>query len=469
MKTPQGAPAEPEDPTQEQEQLEQPDTGEQEQAPAPAEPTDAADPAEPEATPQDPPDASAAEPAAGGEQESQEKQPAKPAAAKPTKPVDLVEAAKARLIGGKPEATAKPGDAKPAPKPGTQPQQAQGQPPQAPKTELNPGDPVATWTPAERQHTKGTVKDRFRQLHRELEETRPVAELGRAWDGLIREEKLVDAVQAIGDEGVAWGIRANHASLRAAQALQAGRAPDPADLAIVDQVRKGLDAIDQAMGRSRAPSALEPLQGNLPADLQQYVDLGMPEEHARLLAAALAAKGTAAQSQREQQEQARRREAAAAAEKAARGTPRQPAPQQQVRQAPASPWSPADYALQRQQTLADLGQLVRVDVRTKEGQEKAYAFAEQHLGRHIHEILTAAVPDVPFDQAFAQLSPQGRRDLYGKAIERYRAAAQSIPTSAAPRPADRPLRTRPTPPQATAPADPVAVAKARLIGPTTGE
>lgn len=469
MKNTQGAPAQPEDPTQDREELEQPDAGEPQQEPVTAEPTATADAAEPEATPTDTPDASAEEPAAGGDEAPKEQKPAAPADAKPSKPVDPVEAAKARLTGGKPDAQAKPAGTTPATKPGTQPQQPQGQQPQAAKPETLPaGDPIATWTPSERQHTKGTVKERFRQLHRELEETRPVAELGKAWDGLIREEQLVEAVKEIGDDGVAWGIRANHATQRVVTALRSGRQPDPRDLATYDQLRQGIDAVDQALGR-RAPSAIEPLQGDLPADMRELVELGVPEADVRLLAAAKAARGTAAQTQREQQEQARRAKAAADAEQAVRG-PQQRAPaQQNQRQAPASPWSDADFALQRNQTLADLGQLVRVDVRTKEGQAKAFAFAEQHLAPHLAEILSEANPKLPSDQAFAQLSPHGRRDLYREAIKRYREAIASTPTPAAPRHVDRPLRTRPTQPAATTPMDPVAAARARLVGSNPGE
>lgn len=124
-------------------------------------------------------------------------------------------------------------------------------------------DPLADWSPMEKEHTKGKVKDRFRKLHEmhdtevqvrtklqtDLDAAQADATYGRAFRDIGEKFQVKADMDQLEDEQMAWSIKAQAAAIRSVQAVTAGRDPSPADLETIDGLRQGLDIVYQHLGR----------------------------------------------------------------------------------------------------------------------------------------------------------------------------------------------------------------------------
>ncbi len=156
--------------------------------------------------------------------------------------------------------------------------------------EDDPNDPLNGWTPQEKKHTKGAVKQRFRELHSKVQELAPDAEVGKEWSALIQAKQLTPDIDTLDDDQIAWSLRAQGAAVRAVQAVHRGITPAAKDLEIIDQLRAGIAEVDKAIGRRAPPtdphSLADAFTGQIPEDLKEAAELaGLSEKETRILAA----------------------------------------------------------------------------------------------------------------------------------------------------------------------------------------
>ena len=162
---------------------------------------------------------------------------------------------------------AKPADKAPEKAPDAPPKPADGQP-EKPAAKEPETDPLADWSPQEKAHTKGRVKERFRALHEmhrtevdaraklaaDLEAAQADATQGRAFREIGEKFQVKADMDLLNDEQMAWSVRAQASALRCVNAVAAGKQPSPDDLETIDALRQGLDLVDQHLGRAK-PSA----------------------------------------------------------------------------------------------------------------------------------------------------------------------------------------------------------------------
>lgn len=168
----------------------------------------------------------------------------------------------------------------------------------APQGDDSHDDALKDWTPQERKHTKGKVKERYRALHNQVQELAPAAEIGKGWSDLIQSKELTPDIETLDDEQIAWSIRAQGAAVRAVQAVHRGITPAAKDLAILDQLRAGIAEVDKAIGRRATPAdphaVAEAFTGPIPDDLKEAAEIaGLSEKEVRILAALRSHKPTA--------------------------------------------------------------------------------------------------------------------------------------------------------------------------------
>ncbi len=447
---------------------------------------------DPENRTPDPQETPANTPADEGNEREASAQPAEPATAKPqgVKPKDedddgaedepedpVAQAIKHLATDKAKDAQAKP--AKPTAPTGTTPA---GEQPNAAKpdestdepgtTEPDPvtADPTAEWSATERKHTKGTVKERFRQerklradaeaararVAKDLEAAKPQAELGELWDGLIRSQGLADEVSTLDDQQIAEGLRAQGASARISRAIASGRQPAAKDLQVIDQQRRAIEQIDRAIGRpARGTAAPAAFTGPIPDDVREMGDLyGMPEDEQRALAAHRAAKKAGPKPTDAPPVQAQR-----AAEEQQPPAPRATAPNAR--------WSPEEDRLESYAALEDIRRKVNLD------EQGARALFDQAIGPAIVAKLQRAFPGKDPTAVFDSLHPTRRRAEINEALDAHvQRKAQKAPATPAPTTTSKPAPapTRQTPLRATgtsrpgsaASADPVQAAINRL-------
>lgn len=340
----------------------------------------------------------------------------------------------------------KGGEAKPTSGDGAEPtEDKEGEADKRP-TGGDPNDPFHDWTPNERRHTKGAVKEKFRALHTTVQQMEPDAVVGREWSGLIERENLRTDIETLDDEQVAWSIRAQGAAIRAVQAVQQGRNPSQQDIATLDRLRAGLNEVDKAIGRRAPPSdpnaIAEAFTGQIPDDVKEAAELaGLSEKEARLIAAL------------------RSHKPAPTPPPAPQPAPGAAAPQPNRQPAPRAPdpREAATEAFWANRTNAELMKTPGLKP------EQAADYFNQHVLPVLGEILKRDYPRENPTNAFRNLDAAARHKLVTEAITEHR-SRQRPPTPPPQQPPGRtPLRagggSAGSPP---APADPVQAAIAHL-------
>ncbi len=187
-----------------------------------------------------------------------DKTKAEPAAKDPESPIQK---AIAHLASDKPATAPSTAEDKPAAKAPTTPS------PEKAGTDATvtatPGDVFAEWTKEERKHTKGTVKTKFAEMSKKVQQYEEqlkghdpdLVEMGKSWDALLEKHQLDDDVNALTQEQVAWTIKSQAAVVRTMQAVARGISPAANDLKILDTVRAGLQEVDKHLGREPAKAA----------------------------------------------------------------------------------------------------------------------------------------------------------------------------------------------------------------------
>jgi hypothetical protein len=350
-------------------------------------------------TPADPPPA---------DQVDETETPAKPAAApqKPSKP-SPVEAAIAKLTAPPEEADlAEPGarkatEAKPAnPKDGTAETDpvATGDDQQNDKSKAK--DALDDWSPEERKHTKGRVKERYRKLHDEHEQAKPFVEVGRGWSDFVAANQLAPDLKVLPDEGMAVAIRTQAAALRVATAAREKREVPAADVAWLQRNREAIDQVLGMAGHSPAkPAPAEDLSKvevtQEVRDLQDAFGVLKSEDELRAVQAALN----------------RVRGKKPAAGKPADETPPIEQPRAPAPAAPAArqvPWTTHDEQLAKAAIREDL-------VRAGIPSEKIAGHFAANITPLVSKRLAALYPGENPDAAWANLSPSNRRELVAQA------------------------------------------------------
>ena len=212
-----------------------------------------------------------------------------------TKPVapDPVADAIARL--SKPEGGTAPTKAeKPAKEPPAPEDVKQEASPPTAKPKVGPtlDDPYAGWleTDQQRNMLKGPTRERINALHKNWKdaETHPSRILGNEFDSMLSQHKLQDDIGFVPPDHLAGLVKVQAAINRSMHAIQQGRRPAQADLAVYQSLRENLDQVGTKFGIQTTPAApaIAPLDGTLSPEYQDLIDVyGMPEQRVRLLAA----------------------------------------------------------------------------------------------------------------------------------------------------------------------------------------
>lgn len=381
---------------------------------------------------------------------------------------DPVAAAIARLASDgpkapetKPQATTQPpkgGEVKPTSGDEAEPKTEEGDGDTA--TQPRDGDtdnPLKDWTPQELKHTKGSVKQRYRELHtkvQELQQLEPAARIGQSWSQLVQSKDLAREIETLDDDQMAWSLRAQGAAVRAVQAINRGLTPSAADLDLLDQLRAGVAEVDKAIGRRAAPadpnSLVEAFTGQIPEDLKEAGELaGLSEKELRLVAALRAHKPAAA--------------TPPAAKPQAAGAPTAPRQQPNDR----APEAPARDTATREADAFWSRKTNRAIVDAGVKPEGVAAYFETNLAPILGRTLQRDYPGQDPRVSFSNLGPAERHQLVMDCIAEHKAATR--PPDPPPQPQHRaPLRAggsgtgNPAPP-----ADAVAAAIAHLAIPGT--
>lgn len=310
---------------------------------------------------------------------------------------------------------------------------------------IDPKDPLNSWTPQERKHTKGAVKTRFRELHTRVAAMEPDADVGKNWSTIVQKERLQPDIDTLDDEQLAWSIRAQGAAIRAVQAVQSGRNPNANDLATLDRLRSGIAEVDKAIGRRETPSnpnaIAEAFTGTIPEDLKEAAELaGLSDKEVRLIAALRTHKAP-------------------------------------VNPPPAAPAPAAPPATLRRESEPSQEQNDRVRVseefwarKTNKGlteqmklkPEQVQSFFDSNITPRLARTLQADFPGMSIADAFKRLGPGERHQMVMDAVAAHR--AEQRPTNPPPQSSNRtPLRAGGAPPESPgAGEDPTKVAIARL-------
>lgn len=311
------------------------------------------------------------------------------------------------------------------------------------------------WSPSELKNTKGSVKERFRELHKQVAEHQPYVELGRDWETFVEKSGLDGDLQILDQKQMAWAMKSQAAILRAVEAVSSGHQPTADDLALLGDIRKGIGMVDERLGIASTaadPTAvlaeLQQFKGEIPDELQQLADTYglLNKDEVALLAAMRAMKAGSWKPS-----------AAKPAAPALKSAPA-PAPKEE-RPAPRAA-SPAAVPLYRQQ----LNQ--RIDALGVDAAQRP-AWVQTNLVPVINQVLKEAYPDQPAREVYQSLTPREQHDLHIEAMERLQSAKSALPPKPRP-PAHKPLTHQGN---AGAPASaggsPVNAAIARLAIPGT--
>lgn len=157
-------------------------------------------------------------------------------------------------------------------------------------------------SPEERARWKRDTAERFdrvlsaaRTAREELEKAAPLIEQGKSYSKVLDEFELHQDIGFVPPEHFAGVVKAQAAINRALIAISQGRQPAPHDVETftalasnVERLREQLGLPTTAAPTTAAPTTahIKPLEGELPADLKDLVDVyGIDEKRVRLLAA----------------------------------------------------------------------------------------------------------------------------------------------------------------------------------------
>lgn len=316
--------------------------------------------------------------------------------------------------------------------------------------EDDPNDPLHDWTPQERKHTKGKVKERFRELHTKVQQLAPDAEVGKGWSELIQTKQLTPDIETLDDDQIAWSLRAQGAAVRAVQAVHRGVTPAAKDLEILDQLRAGIAEVDKAIGRRAPPTDphafAEAFTGQIPEDLKEAAELaGLSEKEVRVLAALRSHKPVTTPPPQPVTP--------------APGAPTAPPQQRRAESAPspeqdeARQIAEAYWAKQTNQGIATTFKLKA---------EQIPAFFNQNITPILGQKLQATYPGKDPGKVFAAMTPDLRHKFVMDAVTEHQARQRPTPTPQTTT-SHTPLRAGGGPPvNPGAPVDPVAAAIAHL-------
>lgn len=219
---------------------------------------------------------------------------------KPEAEPDPVKEALDKLAGPAKPQSLPAKEAKPASPPiAATPQQATEKPETAPKAaspDALTTDPFADYSEQERKALREKTSGRMVELHRrwtdseaKRKEVEPLAEAGKEYTELLDSFGVREDVGYVPPDHMAGLIRVQAGINRAQLAIQQGRTPAPADLQSLDLLTENVTRLRQQFGLApvaTTQAALEPLQGDLPQDMRDLVEVyGLPEADVRLLAA----------------------------------------------------------------------------------------------------------------------------------------------------------------------------------------
>jgi hypothetical protein len=376
---------------------------------------------------------SAASPAAAGDTPANDQDPVAAAIERLSKPVDEEQKQ------DNPPATPEP------PADAAKPEDKDAQPPAptAKPADQAGKDPVAEWSPEERAHTKGKVKERFRELDRrfkaleqEAAALREDARHGKGFRELAERHGVRQDLDSLTDEQVAHAARTQAAAVRAVTAIQAGKQPAEADLAHLAALRQGLDAVDRVLGRSAAAPAgvVEELATAISKAEESFDFDALKAMVEKMRGAAPAATGTPT------------------ATPASAPAPARP---------PSAPAEKGQDADQRAAALQTQALLARSGIAPKQQREHL----ERNLTPIIERNLAADHPRLNPDQVWDRMRPEERHRLIAEAHAEYLASRPPSPASAptAPRqPKSAPMQAGGARPSPQAGGDPVLDAINRL-------
>lgn len=290
-----------------------------------------------------------------------------------------------------------------------------------PTDESKAKDALDDWTPEERKHTKGRVKERFRKLHDEHEQAKPYVETGRGWAEFTQKHQLAPDLEVLPDEGMVVAIRTQAAALRVATAAREKREVPAADVA---WLQKNREAIDQVLGLAghatpKPPPAEDLSKVEITQEVQDLEALGLLKSQDEMRAVQAALNRVRGK---------KPAPAKAADEQPPIEQPRAPAPAAPAR---TVPWTSHDEQLAKASIREDL---VKAGIPT----EKVEGHFAANITPLVSKRLQALFPGASPDASWGNLSPSNRRELVAQAQSAW--AAQAKPAQPA-----RPARA-PTPP-----------------------
>lgn len=217
--------------------------------------------------------------------------------APPTEKPDPVQEAVARLAkpepqqkATKPDVQAKestPAKAEQAPAPE---KTAEAKPKAGPTLD----DPYAGWLPTEQAKNllKPQTRQRIEELHHQWKaaENHPARVLGNEFQALLDAHKISDDLGFVQPDHLAGLIKAQAAVNRGLLAIEQGRRPAGSDVQVFQSLMQQVDQLREQFGiKSAAPASapdVQPLQGQLPPEYQDLIDIyNLPEQRVRMLAA----------------------------------------------------------------------------------------------------------------------------------------------------------------------------------------
>lgn len=229
-----------------------------------------------------------AESGADADQQSNEVTPASPA----EKP-DPVQEAMARLAKPEPQAKAtKPEVQSKEPTANAQPKAAPEKATDAkPKAGPTLDDPYAGWLPTEQAKNllKPQTRQRIEEIHHRWKDAEKRASLGTEFQTMLDAHNLNEDIGFVNPENLAGLLKAEAAVQRGLLAIEQGRRPAGADLQVFQSLVQQMDHLRDKFGIK--PTAVpqpevQPLQGQLPPEYQDLIDIyNLPEARVRMLAA----------------------------------------------------------------------------------------------------------------------------------------------------------------------------------------
>lgn len=275
-------------------------------------------------------------------------------------------------------------------------------------------NPLNGWTTQELKHTKGTVKQRFRDMHAKVQDMEPYAVTGKGWTEMIQSQHLKPDIETLDDDQIAWSLRAQGAAVRAVQAAARGVTPAAKDLEVIEQLRAGIAEVDKAIGRRATPAdpnaLAEAFTGSISEDLKDAAEIaGLSEKEVRLIAALRSHKP-----------------APVTPPPATRPAPTQQ-PTQRAPEAPARDTQPnADDQFFARKTNSAIQKATGLKA------EQTAAFFDQHLTPILGRTLQRDYPGQDPRAAFSKLGPAARHQMVADCLAEHQAAKRPTPPPTAP-------------------------------------